>query len=299
MSEPTTPQPLNGAEAAAAAAASAMRSGNVDPMAGATVVAHPGAAGHPVTGDGSGATIHQLPGATAGWVPTPRRRLGDIVVDAMWVPRTVVEQMGEEARQLGRRSASSCSIAACSPASSSGRPSPSASACRSSRSADRGGARRSHADRRQTARRLRALPIAFDDETLVVAMVDPGNIVALDDIAMLTGQRVRPIVVADEELDLVIQRVLGVDSEVGAALEQIDEVAALQDEPSDLRETTDDEGPTVKIVQSILAQAVERHASDVHFDPTPEGMKVRFRIDGVVHEVTSVPRALPQASSRA
>ncbi len=293
MSEPSTPQPLNGADAAAAAAANAMRSGTIDPMAGATVVPHPGAAGHPGSGDGSGATIHQLPGATAGWVPTPRRRLGDIVVDAMWVPRNIVEQMVEEARQLGRpigqllldRGMLTSEQLGQAIAERFGLP------FLSLRQTEVELAAATLIDA-QTARRLRALPIAFDDETLVVAMVDPGNIVALDDIAMLTGQRVRPIVVSDEELDLVIQRVLGVDSEVGAALEHIDEVASLQEEPSDLRETTDDEGPTVKIVQSILAQAVERHASDVHFDPTPEGMKVRFRIDGVVHEVTSVPRAL-------
>ncbi|MEH3053897.1 MAG: ATPase, T2SS/T4P/T4SS family [Patulibacter minatonensis] len=297
MSDSTHPQPVNGAEAAAAAAASAMSRGVVDPLGGASVVTHPGAAGpagYHDHGDGQGATIHQLPGTTSGWVPTPRRRLGDIVVDAMWVPRTVVEEMVDEARQLGRpigqllldRGLLTSEQLGQAIAERFGLP------YLTLRQTEIEIAAATMIDA-QTARRLRALPIAFDDDTLVVAMVDPGNIVALDDIAMLTGQRVRPLVVADEDLDLVIQRVLGVDSEVGAVLEQIDDVGSIgQDELDDLRETTDDEGPTVKIVQSVLSQAVERRASDVHFDPTPEGLKVRFRIDGVVHEVTSVPRQL-------
>jgi type IV pilus assembly protein PilB len=301
MSEPTHPQPLNGAEAAAAAAAQAMRAAAPADVPSARVMPHPGyaAATTSAGGDGTNATIHQLPGATSGWVPTPRRRLGDIVVDAMWVPRNVVEEMVEEARQLARpigqllldRGYLSSEQLGQAIAERFGLP------YLTLRGAEIEIAAATLIDA-TTARRLRAMPIAFDDDTLVVAMVDPGNIVALDDIAMLTGSRVRPIVVADEDLDIVIQRVLGVDSEVGAVLQQLDD-AAQPEEPSDLRETTDDEGPTVKIVQSVLAQAVERHASDVHFDPTPDGLKVRFRIDGVVHEVTSVPRALaPSVISR-
>lgn len=264
---------VTGPEAAARAAAEAMRTGKI--------------ATPPGTSD-----PHHLPGALAGWVPTPRRRLGDIVVDAMWVPRHVVEELVVEAREIGRPIGQLLLDRGMVTSEQLGQA-----------IAERFGLpylplRQAEIELEaatlidaQTARRLHALPIAFDDDTLVVAMVDPGNVIALDDIAMLTGQRVRPIVVSDEDLTLTVNRVLGVDSEVGAVLEQIEDLPG-PEEPTDLRETTDDEGPTVKIVQSILAQAVDRHASDVHFDPTPEGLKVRFRIDGVVHEVTSVPRQL-------
>ncbi len=74
---------VTGPEAAARAAAEAMRTGKI--------------ATPPGTSD-----PHHLPGALAGWVPTPRRRLGDIVVDAMWVPRHVVEELVVEAREIGR-----------------------------------------------------------------------------------------------------------------------------------------------------------------------------------------------------
>lgn len=285
---------VNPADAAAAAAAEAMKTGvwgaEPKPVPGAAIA---GTTTTPLSQSTAGTV--GLPGTGSGWVPTPRRRLGDIVVDAMWVPREIVEAMVEEARQLGRpigqllfdRGHISSDQLGQAIAERFGLPFLSL--------------RQSEVDLRAstlidatTARRLHALPVAFDDETLVVAMVDPGNIVALDDIAMLTGQRVRPIVVSADDLDVVIQRVLGVDSEVGAVLEQIDD-ASDYDEVEDLRETTDDEGPAVRIVQSIIAQAVERRASDVHFDPMSEGLQVRFRIDGVVHDVTAVPRQLSSA----
>ena len=301
MHEPGS-NPQHGADAAAAAAAAALRSGvwGGEPAApGAAIAAAsavPVAPAAPVAPPAAG-----LPGATAGWVPTPRRRLGDIVVDAMWVPRTVVEEMVGEARSMGRpigqllldRGLITSEQLGQAIAERFGLP------YLSVRQADIDLRAATMVDT-NTARRLRALPIAFDDDTLVVAMVDPGNIVALDDIAMLTGQRVRPIVVGDEDLDVVIKRVLGVDSEVGAVLEHIDDVMPMrQEEEEDLRETTDDEGPAVRIVQSVIAQAVDRHASDIHFDPVAEGLIVRFRIDGVVHEVTSVPKQVaPSVVSR-
>lgn len=287
MTEHASQPPQHGADAAAAAAAASLRSGvfGGEPVAAATAPLSPHSPVPSVPGAIS------LPGATAGWVPTPRRRLGDIVVDAMWVPRSVVEEMVEEARSLGRPIGQLLLDRNMLTSEQLGQA-----------IAERFGLpyiaiRQAEVDLRaatlidtQTARRLRSLPIAYDDDTLVVAMVDPGNIVALDDIAMLTGQRVRPIVVGDEDLEVVIKRVLGVDSEVGAVLEQIDELVPSRDLEDDLRETTDDEGPAVKIVQSIISQAVERRASDIHFDPVADGLSVRFRIDGVVHEVTAVPR---------
>ncbi|MBJ7470709.1 MAG: Flp pilus assembly complex ATPase component TadA [Solirubrobacteraceae bacterium] len=287
MIEPGS-NPATGADAAAAAAAAALKTGvwGGEPApAGAAIAAAVAAPAPP--------PVASLPGATAGWVPTPRRRLGDIVVDAMWVPRAVVEQMVEEARSLGRpigqllldRNLITSEQLGQAIAERFGLP------YLSVRQADIDLRAATMIDT-QTARRLRSLPIAFDDDTLVVAMVDPGNIVALDDIAMLTGQRVRPIVVGDDDLEVVIKRVLGVDSEVGAVLEQIDDLVPQRLEEEDLRETTDDEGPAVKIVQSVIAQAVERRASDIHFDPVPDGLIVRFRIDGVVHEVTAVPRQI-------
>jgi type IV pilus assembly protein PilB len=281
--EITTPQSgaAHPAEAAAAAMAAQMRTG-----AGAGY--EPDHLGAIATEE----TFHSsLPGAASAYVPQPRRRLGDIVVDAGWATREQVETAVVSARQLGRPIGQVLYDQGAIDAEQLGQA-----------VADRFGL--PYIPLRQAslqveaatlidaaaARRLRAMPIAFDDETLVVAMTDPGNIVALDDIAMMTGQRVRPVVVSDEELDFAIQRMLGVDSELTAVMEQIDDTSPLDE--VDVREATEDDSPAVKIVQSVIAQAVERHASDVHFDPSAEGLVVRFRIDGVIQDVTTVPQQL-------
>lgn len=235
-----------------------------------------------------------MPGGLTDWVPTPRKRLGDIVVDAMWAPREAVEQAVLEARELnlpiGRLLLDKAIIT----------PEQLGHAVAerfgvqfvtfrdSDRDIDLSAAMLIDA---QNARRLRALPVYFDDDQLVVAMADPGNVTALDDIAMLTGRRVRPVVLAEDELELTISRVFVVDSEIGAVIEALDHQPE-DEQVTDLRDAGDDEGPAVKIVQSVLAQAIERGASDIHFDPAPGGMEVRFRIDGVVHQVTSIPRQL-------
>ncbi|MFT4035019.1 MAG: GspE/PulE family protein [Patulibacter sp.] len=249
-----------------------------------------------VHGAPAGAHTHMaapgsLPGAGAGWVPTPRRRLGDIVVDALWVHRDTVEAAVDEARALGRPVGQLLVER--------GHITPDQL---SQAIAERFGVpflplipaevdpRAAALIDAPTARRLQCLPVAFDDETLVVAMTDPGNIVALDDVAMLTGQRVRPVVVSPDDLLQGIQLVLGAGSELEAIFEQIDDSEPEVVEA--LRDPTADDGPAVRLVQSLLAQAIERGASDIHFDPTPRGIEVRYRIDGVVHDIASIPRDL-------
>ena len=274
FSTPQDATDVHPAEAAAAAMAAAMRTGTAyqpDHLAGVDTL--------------SGS----LPGTGSVYVPQPRRRLGDIVVDAGWATRDQVETAVVSARQLGRPIGQVLHEQGAINAEQLGQA-----------IADRFGLpyiplRQATLEHEAAtlidaaaARRLHAMPIAFDDETLVVAMTDPGNIVALDDLAMMTGQRVRPVVVSEDELEFAIQRMLGVETELNAVLEQIDDSAPLED--ADIREVADDDSPAVKIVQSVISQAVERHASDVHFDPGPEGLIVRFRVDGVVQDVTTVPR---------
>jgi type IV pilus assembly protein PilB len=140
------------------------------------------------------------------------------------------------------------------------------------------------------ARRYRTIPIAFLGEgTLLVATADPANVLALDDITMATGYEVRRAVASPEDIDALIGQI----SRLGDAVEEID------DEPEstgsaeiiELRDQAD-EAPVVKLVHSIIADAVHRGASDIHFEPRGPDMRVRFRVDGVVFDTTTVPRAL-------
>jgi type IV pilus assembly protein PilB len=140
------------------------------------------------------------------------------------------------------------------------------------------------------ARRYQTIPIAFFGEgTLLVATADPANVLALDDITMATGYEVRRAVASPEDIAALISQV----SRLGDAVEEVVEEAetASSAEIIDLRDQAD-EAPVVKLVHSIIADAVHRGASDIHFEPGSADMRVRFRVDGVMFDTTTVPRAL-------
>jgi type IV pilus assembly protein PilB len=139
------------------------------------------------------------------------------------------------------------------------------------------------------ARRYRTVPIAFMGEgTLLVATSDPANVLAHDDITMATGYEVRRAVTSPEDIDALIGQI----SRLGDAVEEVEEEADFGSaEVIELRDMAE-EAPVVKLVHSIIADAVHRGASDIHFEPRGADMRVRFRVDGVVSDTTTVPRAL-------
>jgi type IV pilus assembly protein PilB len=144
----------------------------------------------------------------------------------------------------------------------------------------------------ESARRLRAVPVALRaDGTLLVAVAEPSNVIAVDDVSMITGRATHPVVVAPEDLELLLSRIGGAD--FGAAVSEVVDEEPVEPAPREFVSFEDDEdGPAVKLVRSIVAQAIERGASDVHFDPEPEGMEVRMRVDGVLSDSTPIPRHL-------
>jgi type IV pilus assembly protein PilB len=124
---------------------------------------------------------------------------------------------------------------------------------------------------------------------LLIAMADPSNILALDDLKLMTGQdRLRPVVAVPEDIASLISRAKSLDDAVADATAQEEE-----DDPviSEVRESADD-APVIKLVNSIIAEAVEEGASDIHFEPEGRDMRVRFRVDGVLGEVTTIPRRM-------
>jgi type IV pilus assembly protein PilB len=138
------------------------------------------------------------------------------------------------------------------------------------------------------ARRYRAIPVAFLGEgTLLVATADPANVLALDDITMATGYEVTRAVAAPGDIDALIEQL----SHLGDAVEEIEEDTGPAAEIIELRDQAE-EAPVVKLVHSIIADAVRRGASDIHFEPRSKDMRVRMRVDGVVFDSTTVPRTL-------
>jgi type IV pilus assembly protein PilB len=140
------------------------------------------------------------------------------------------------------------------------------------------------------ARRLEVLPIGFGQAgQLRVAMANPSNVLAIDDLAMMTGRSIVPVVASREDIMAAIGRVSNLE---GAVLEAVqDEAPPSLEERVELRESADD-APTIKLVRSIIAQAVEQGASAVHFDPEVDGFQVRFRIAGVMIDAAQVPKRM-------
>jgi type IV pilus assembly protein PilB len=133
--------------------------------------------------------------------------------------------------------------------------------------------------------RLDAVPIGFrEDGSLMVAMVDPRNLLATDDIAMLTNRNVIPVVVTRDDLDALLART----GHLGDLID--DEEPEEEDDVREaLLERAADDGPTVKLVRSVIAQAISQGASDVHFDPDDGELLVRYRVDGMMRDVTRIP----------
>jgi type IV pilus assembly protein PilB len=139
--------------------------------------------------------------------------------------------------------------------------------------------------------RHRVLGLTINDGELVVGVTDPGDVVALDDVRAATGMTVRPVVVARSEVRRIIERLQREDSDLGDVVDtSLDDQAGMT-----AQATSADDAPIVRYVNNLIEQAVQNRASDLHLEPTEDDMRVRYRIDGVLHELDSVPRGVMAA----
>jgi len=140
-------------------------------------------------------------------------------------------------------------------------------------------------------RRHVLLPIAVQEGKLVVAMADPGNLLALDDVRLASGFAATPAVAPRNMILLAIDRYTGRDSD----LEDLTSTASTElPDLSTLTEVTD-ESPVVRYVTSLLTRAVGDGASDVHIEPGENSVRVRYRVDGVLHEIAELPKSIQPA----
>ena len=153
------------------------------------------------------------------------------------------------------------------------------------------------------ARRYRVLPLKAEEGSVVVATTDPLETAPLDDLRLLLGLPVKPVLTSGISLLACLNRVYDeAASPAGAeqvmediaANENLDQLAYALDEPQDLLDATD-EAPIIRLVNSVLFQAVRQRASDIHFESFERGLVVRYRIDGVLYPVLTPPKHL-QAS---
>ncbi|MER7003316.1 ATPase, T2SS/T4P/T4SS family [Dactylosporangium sp. NPDC000555] len=138
----------------------------------------------------------------------------------------------------------------------------------------------------------RVLGIALNEHEITVGITDPGDVLALDDVRAATGLTVRPVVVARSELRKIIDRLKREENDLGEVAESLRAEAAPA--VSNLTAVSED-APIVRYVNSLLEQAIVNRASDLHLEPGEHNMRVRYRIDGVLHEVDTVPKHVQSA----
>ena len=144
------------------------------------------------------------------------------------------------------------------------------------------------------------LPIDIDDGKLIVAMEDPSNIVAIDDLMLFTKMKIIPVLASPREITREINRFFGKEV-VQDAVEEFKKENQLDEEDDVYEDVTDEviDAPIVKMVNSIIEQAVRSRASDIHIEPYEKKARVRFRIDGSLKEISQLDlRIMPAVATR-
>ena len=146
-------------------------------------------------------------------------------------------------------------------------------------------------------REARALPVSEGEDELALAMVDPTDSYTINAFEMVTGRRVKPLVAIPSELEAALERLYGAGK---SALGQIVGDVEQRDDLSfdaDVQQLKDlaSEAPVIRLVSLIITNALETRASDIHIEPFENRLIVRYRIDGVLHEIESPPRKLAPA----
>jgi len=142
-------------------------------------------------------------------------------------------------------------------------------------------------------RRHSVLPIGTADGTVILAMADPGNVFAIDDVRAAARMNVAPAVAELGDLLTAIDRYIRADDELSDLTTTLEEESATPDDSSlTIAESSDDDAPIVRFVNLLVSQAIQDHASDIHIEPAEHDVRVRYRIDGVLHAMQSAPKSI-------
>jgi type IV pilus assembly protein PilB len=158
----------------------------------------------------------------------------------------------------------------------------------------------------QIAKKHSVLPIKRIGNVLTLAMADPTNVFALDDVGFMTGLQIQPVVASEAAIRKAFERLYETGANVNDMMSELEEadtdVEVVEDGEAafskadvfDLKESAD-EAPVVRLINMILTDAIRRGASDIHLEPYEKVFRVRFRIDGVLHEIMTPPKRLEAA----
>ncbi len=156
------------------------------------------------------------------------------------------------------------------------------------------------------AKRYNAVPVRFDGDKLVVAMLDPLDTNAVDDIMLLTGLEIETVMATESDIRRAINKLYGSTEiaetdDLSSSIAEIDigelsnlEIGDLEEEELSVDKLKEmvDEAPIVKLVNQIIFHAISDKASDIHIEPWPKEVVVRYRMDGILHEIMRIPKHL-------
>ncbi len=142
----------------------------------------------------------------------------------------------------------------------------------------------------QLCRRHQLLPIGVRGDRLVVAVANPGDVFALDDVRAATRMQVDAVVAEQGDLQAAIDRFLRADGELGELTSALEEESRPVGAVVPASEAQDDDAPIVRLVNLLISQAIQDRASDIHIEPGEHDVLVRYRIDGVLHEMQRAPK---------
>ncbi|MDI3257646.1 MAG: type II secretion system ATPase GspE [Kyrpidia sp.] len=138
----------------------------------------------------------------------------------------------------------------------------------------------------QLARRYKVVPLRRHGNRLTLAMVDPLDYFAIDDIRMTTGLHVDPVIATRDDVERALEQYYGLKQSVTEVLKEV------QPEQVDEEQVRAEDAPIVRLVNQLIEQAADGRASDIHFDPQQNAVVVRFRIDGILHTQMRLPKHL-------
>jgi type IV pilus assembly protein PilB len=140
------------------------------------------------------------------------------------------------------------------------------------------------------AHRYAVLPIAFDEGKLVVAMSDPANIFAIDDLRIVTGYEIKPVVAAEGDLKQAIDKYSGMQDSVDDMVGDVADSLATGSSALETEADAGEESAVSKLLNLVITEAIHQGAGDIYLEPQEKDLRVRFRIDGVCQEVMRSPK---------
>jgi len=145
-------------------------------------------------------------------------------------------------------------------------------------------------------RRHFMIPVRIEDNTLVLAMADPLNIVAVDEVRLMTNYQVKVTIATERDITLILDKYFNIQRTAKEALlgMKIDDLKAPLEKEIEAEQAVHqlDAGPVIKLVDTIIDGGINAKASDIHLEPQEFEMRVRYRIDGILHDILKVPRGV-------